>query len=916
MRKHTYIEIVFTLLTSLFLAGCHAESLSVKELRGDFISNLGEGPIFSWTLTDQSKGVTQTGYQIVVSDHLDKMGRSKPFLWNSKKQTSISSHQVVYTGPDLEQGKRYFARVRAWDHQDQVGPWSEAVCFTVPLNYPENWKSQWLTYDYQEDAPLPIFRKAFALAEPAQIDYVRFYIAAPGYYEAFLNGEKIGENVLDPGQTNYEDYTYYTVYDVEPGNLRGDCVLGVMLGNGWYNQNQVWRAPGKPSPMVYGQPVFTCQLVVHYQDGSKKVIASDETWQWAPGPITYANVYGGEHYDARRELKNWNRPGEVAGQWFAARKPEVHPSQLYQQFAEPIRIMDEITPKQITTREDGTYMVDMGQNMAGWLELKIDGEPGQEITIQCTEVLDEKGDLDPRSTGIQATKVIQTLKYTCHGQGIEIWQPRFTYFGFRYAQVTGLRKQPDKNFLTGKVVYSSVKEAGEFQCSEININKLHTLSRWSIMGNIHSIPTDCPHREKCGWTGDSHAMILPMIYNWDSERFFQKYMFDMRSSARLERKELYFGAHFLDRSIIKKPKGIPTMIVPGKRTSGIASPDWGTAMVQIPWILYVYYGDRVMLKSFYPDMKVWVDYIEGIKADGIIPHGLGDWCPLGGNANKACPVPISSSAFHILDVSIMAQAAKLLGEQEDHLRYTTLLTHLKADFNRHFFDPQTQSYGSSQTANILALDMDIVPEELKTEVAGAILKNRREAYNGFLNTGIFGLARVFQVLAENGYEDEVYRLLTKTGKNSFAHMWDQHDATTLWESLPTGEHSRTGSMNHPMQAGFDAWFYSGIAGINPSSEDPGFQRIVFKPYLTRQLDSASAQYDSRYGLIRSAWQREDKAMTWRIRIPSNSQGQIWVPTYGNAVTIRINGKPASVIEQDSGFSLIGTYKSGDYRVQW
>ncbi len=264
----------------------------------------------------------------------------------------------------------------------------------------------------------------------------------------------------------------------------------------------------------------------------------------------------------------------------------------------------------------------------------------------------------------------------------------------------------------------------------------------------------------------------------------------------------------------------------------------------------------------------------------------------------------------------MAQAAKLLGEQEDHLRYTTLLTHLKADFNRHFFDPQTQSYGSSQTANILALDMDIVPEELKTEVAGAILKNRREAYNGFLNTGIFGLARIFQVLAENGYEDEVYRLLTKTGKNSFAHMWDQHDATTLWESLPTGEHSRTGSMNHPMQAGFDAWFYSGIAGINPSSEDPGFQRIVFKPYLTRQLDSASAQYDSRYGLIRSAWQREDKAMTWRIRIPSNSQGQIWVPTYGNAVTIRINGKPASVIEQDSGFSLIGTYKSGDYRVQW
>ena len=393
-------------------------------------------------------------------------------------------------------------------------------------------------------------------------------------------------------------------------------------------------------------------------------------------------------------------------------------------------------------------------------------------------------------------------------------------------------------------------------------------------------------------------------------------MFDMRSSARLEQRELYFGEDFHDRSIVMKPKGIPTMIVPGKRTSGVASPDWGTAMVQIPWYLYLYYGDRLMLESFYPDMKVWVDYVEGIKADGIIPHGLGDWCPPGGNENKDCPVPVSSSAFHILDVSIMAETARLLGKEEDHRQYAALLTQLKADFNRHFFDPQTQSYGSSQTANIMALDMDIVPAGLETAVAGAVLKNMRESYNDFLNTGIFGLARVFQVLAESGFEDEVHRLLTRRGKHSFAHMWEHHDATTLWEKLPTGDHDRSGSLNHPMQAGFDAWFYSGIAGIRPSPDGPGFQRTRFRPYLTRQLESAAAHHDGPYGRIGSSWERRKEGMTWRIHIPANSQGQIWVPTYGDAGMIRINGRAVPVIEEDAGFSLIGSFEAGDHEVQW
>ena len=898
------------------LTSCHQSGCRVSDLEVTFISNISNDPVFSWKIIAGPAGVAQQACQVIVSDDPDIIDMSKGNIWDSQKQETSNSIQVRYDGPALEGGEQYFARARVWDQKGAPSAWSEGIRFVAPLEYPGDWPAEWLTYDYEPDAAMPLFRKEFEIPDAADINYARFYIAAPGYYEASLNGEKIGENVLDPGQTNYEDYTYYTAYDIDPGDLSGENVLGVMLGNGWYNQDQVWKGQAEYTPMVYGQPVFICQLVIHKENGTTQIISSDDSWKWAAGPITYSNVYGGEHYDARLETKNWDIPGEVSGDWQAVRHPEVHPSKLYEQFAEPVRVMDQLKLKKIIDRGDGTYIFDMGQNMAGWLKLRIKGERGQEITLRCTEVLDRKGNIDPRTTGVVATKVIQTQKYICKGEGEEIWEPRFTYFGFRFVEVVGLKQAISEDLLTGMVIYSSVPEAGSFQCSEENINRLHELSRWTIIGNIHSIPTDCPHREKCGWTGDAHAMIRAMIYNYGAQRFFDKYMFDMRSSAREEKEELYFSESFHHRSMVMKPAGIPTMIVPGKRTSGVASPDWGTAMVQIPWYLYVYYGDRMILEDFYPDMKTWVEYIHGIKEDGIIPHGLGDWCPPGWNID--CPVPVSSTAFHILDVSIMAQASALLGKSEDQALYTEMLATLKADFNHHFLDRDKHTYGS-QTADAMALDIGIVPTEYRDKVALSIVNNIHEKFDGFLNTGIFGLARVFRVLSENGYEDEVYRLLTKTGRNSFAFMWEKYDATTLWEMLPCnddyGEETYLRSHSHPMQAGFNEWFYSGIAGIKPVMDRPGFQLIEFKPYLTQHLSSASATYESGFGTITSQWENLDGKLTWRIRIPENSRGSIQVPTYGSGTTVMCNGVAVDVIREEGGFSLIGEYGPGEYLVE-
>jgi alpha-L-rhamnosidase len=900
------------LVVALFFYACNEPEFKLSDIKTEFISNINNHPIFSWEVKSKLTDFRQSAVQIIVADNINDIKRNTGNIWDSQKNETDNSSQMEYAGNKLENGKRYFAKVKLWDWDGKPSKWSETLSFYVPIDYPKDWQAEWLTYVYQPDSALPIFKKILEIQHKEKIEWARLYIAAPGFYEAFLNGKKVGKNVLDPGQTNYEDYTYYTAYDLDLNEGNKKDVLGVMLGNGWYNQNVVW---GKG--MIYGQPVFMAQILIQYNNGARKIIGTDKSWMWNNGPITFSNIYAGESYDANLEAADWLNPETTDQSWKKALLAEKHPTNLLEQFADPIQKMDSIQPKGIITKNDGRYIFDFGQNFAGWVKLKVAGRKGQQITLRCVEELGENGDIDPRTTGIRATKVIQTQKYTCKGEGVEIWEPQFTYFGFRYIEVEGLTERPTNDLLTGMVVYSSLPKSGEFNCSEYTINKLHELAEWTIKSNIHSIPTDCPHREKCGWTGDAHAMIHALIYNFDAQRFMSKYIFDMRSSARNTNRELYFGTNFHDRSIIKKPKGVPTMIVPGKRTSGTASPDWGTAMTQVPWYLYLYYGEKILLENFYPDMKVWVDYIQAKNKDGIITHGLGDWCPPGGNGNIECPVSVSSTAYHILDLKLLAQTAKVLDIEADFEYYNQLHKKTVASFNQHFLDTENFTYGS-QTADAMALEIGIVPEELKGKVAASIVKNMHEKHNGFISTGIFGISIIFKVLSDNGFEDEVYRLLTKKGEHSFAFMWEHYDATTLWEVLPVfklDDEMASRSHSHPMQAGYDTWFYSGIAGINPSEDEPGFKKIVFKPYLTKYLENADASYKSVYGTIKSSWKNEDKQFSWEIQIPENSSGEIFVPNYKENVELRVNGETFKVKSYTEDFTSLGEFGSGNYVVE-
>ena len=856
---------------------------------------------FSWKIKSKSNHWTQGAYQILVATSEENINNTIGDYWDSGEILSDNQLYIPYKGKTLMPGEKYYWKVKVWEKNGKEYRWSDVKSFDTPLNYPQNWKAQWITYDYKKEAPMPLLRKAFQLKNYNKAISARLYICGLGYYEAYFNGSKIGDRVLEPAQTNYEDYAFYTAYDVPIKEIKQENTLGIMPGNGWFNQWQVWS----PS-MAYGQPVAIAQLIIKYKNEKSDTISTDETWKWKNGPVISNNIYAGEVYDANLEVADWCKYENDEKGWKPVNCATTFPPQLVEQTMEPIRRMTELPAISIMEPSAKTYVFDFGQNFAGWARLKINGQKGQKITLRFSEEISPNKNIDPASTGVFATKYVQTDQYICKGKGTEIWEPRFTYHGFRYVEVTGMYKKPDLDLLTGIVVYSSMKKSGDFSCSDPQINQLHDMALWTIKSNVHGIPTDCPHRERCGWTGDAHTLAPTLIRNFDARFFLTKYLYDLRSSARDTKKELYFGVSFNDRSIVTKPAGVPTMIVPGKRTSGIASPDWGTATTQIPWNLYQYYGDINILREFYPDMKTWVDYISEKFPDYIVMHGLGDWCPPGGNKMIDCPVPLSSTAFHYLDLSILAKTAYLFGYSSDASFYSKRMNKVKQRFNEQFFDPIKNTYGS-QTANAMAIQLGLVPDGKIQDVAQSIVQDITNKTNNFIQTGIFGLGRIFPALAENGAEDLAFSILTKTGNHSFANMWEKFGATTLWEILPvddvlSNEDLNKRSHSHPMNAGYDEWFFKGIAGIHQDEKSPGFKNIVFRPYFISKLKNASGSYESPYGTIVSKWKREEETFKWEIEIPANSGADIYIPKVYAKQHISINGKDAnSIVTEDPLF---------------
>ena len=790
-----------------------------------------KSPRLSWKLKSGERAQVQTAWQILVSDSKEALMAGSGNKWNSGKVFSKNTTGIVYGGKKQESEKRYYWKVRSWDKRKKKTQWSKIGYWETGLLCPADWKAEWISF---ESKAAPLMRKEFEIRKTLR--EARVYISAPGYYELTINGSRIGDNVLDPGQTDYEQRVFYVVYDVTGELTPGMNAVGVMLGNGWYNQNVVNNARYGWKDAVYGIPGLIFQMHLRYSDGSDEYILSDKSWKGSPGPVISNNIYAGEQYDARLEQKGWDMPGFDDSGWLNVSLAAPPGGILVSQNIPPVKRMGILQPEKITSPKPGVYVFDMGQNLAGWAKIKLRAAKGTAIQLRFAECPGINGMIDPGSTGTYATGVVQTDRYICKGDTIETWEPRFTYHGFQYVEMTGFPGVPGKENLEGITVHTSLMKTGDFRCSDERFNRLHSTAIRTETGNLQGIPTDCPHRERCGWLGDAFLTSDMTMYNFNSAAFWTKFIRDIETSRRGD---------------------IPANIAPGRRTGG-KDPDWGAAYIQLPLNMYLYYGDTTVINEHYAGMARFMDYLRNIARDFIVYEGIGSLFPPGRIMPDETPVEFTSTALFYFCGTAMSEMASVTGRANDSKNYIVLANEIKSAFNEKFYDSSVKTYGG-QEKNVLALAFDLVPDGQDEAVAEKVDRDVAITHSYHMTEGIFGSRFICQVLGSYGYGETVRKMLDSDTYPGYGYLFSL-GATTFWENwgeLKFEDRDVRGddrSKNHPFRGGFDAWFYSGLAGINPDPADPGFRHISVSPTVNRcaRLRRCNLEFSQRSDLQQMA----------------------------------------------------------------
>jgi len=840
--------------------------MRVTDLRCEYLCDpIGidvERPRLSWKLQSHRRGQKQTAYQILVATDREMLDDDRADLWNTGKVDSDQSIHVTYAGRSLTSRTRCHWKVRIWDERDKPGAFSDVAVWEMGLLSPGDWQARWIsapatgeqaaTAAQAETAapqPAPLFRKSFIFSkQPRQ---ARIYICGLGYYELRLNGAKVGDHVLDPAFTRYDRRVLYVTYDVTDQLAKGSNALGVILGNGWYNMHTraVWNFDQAP---WRDRPVLLCQLEVTFDDGSQRTIASDGTWRVSTGPIVFDSIRNGETYDARLEKEGWDTAECRDENWPLAAVDAGPQGTLSAQMMPPIKVTQTLEPVKLTEPKDGVYVFDMGQNLAGRARLKVSGPAGTRIAMKYAERLHKNGTIDQQEIGqhIKSGEA-QTDTYILKGEGTEVWEPRFVYHGFQYVQVTGLPKKPSLETLCARVAHTAFDRAGTFACSNELFNRIQTNTLWSYVSNFHGYPTDCPHREKNGWTGDAHLAAETGLYNFHSASAYAKWMDDLKDEQR--------------------DSGELPGIVP---TSGWGyhwgnGPAWDSAYVLIPWYLYQYRGDTRILAEHYERLKRYVDYLTSKAEDHIVSIGLGDWAP----AKSKTPEKVTSTGYYYCDALIVSKTAGLLGKSDDARKYGELALRIRDAFNRAFYNAQTGLYdGGTQTAMSCALYHGLVPPGEQPKVVGNLVE-MIEKNDGHLDAGILGTKYLIDALTAHGRADVVYRMATQTTYPSWGR-WLEEGATTLWEQWD-GKASR----NHIMFGHVSAWFYQTLAGIRLGDDTVAFKHIVIRPQLLGDVEWVRAEHESMYGTIKSAWKiREGDKFHLEITLPPNTTATVYVPS--------------------------------------
>lgn len=865
---------------------------------------------FSWKLAGTATGAKQTAYEIWIGTTPSCNGN----VWKSGKTVSEDQLDIVpAVKSDLKEGKAYYWKVRVWDEADKASAWSGVASFSVGID--NSWESDWIATGKTGDGPFPYFRKTFDL-QKGKVSRAVVYLSGLGCSELFFNGTEVDPTrVLDPAQTDYQIRALYSAFDVTGLLANGKNCIGVMLGAGWYNQDKVW-SPG----MSYGKPILRCQIVIEYSNGKTETVGTDTSWKWADGPIVKSNVYQGDEYDATKAIEGWCSASFDDSAWNSAVKADgVVPQYMQAQELPPMRTLEPIVAQKMWRSPKGgnVWVYDFGCNLTSEILFSAKLPRGVRLQTRGAEEVKPNGDMDYKSTGIEHVGYQQDA-YTFAGKDTkETWMPHFTYHGMRYVELTveGTDQEPAIDWIRMVPVHTAVTTIADFKCADDQLNALHDLATRTFLNAFVGLPVDCNQREKCGWLGDTHAYDRAADMNFQMNNFWLKYLEDIRTTAAAPLENTLHHKLYNNFFYFKdKPAGVPHMIAPGRRLCGVASPDWGTAVVQIPWHLYTYYGNKQILEDYYDMMKIWVHEVAVRATDGIVYEGLSDWCPMySSHAHNNTPVEVTSTEFHLIDLGIMIKTAKILGKDEDLKWYEQQNEYVRKAFIAKFFNPWKCTFGG-QTGDAMALELGLFPEDRRQEGAEAIIFDIKQGTHGFFDIGVFGLPRIGSQLSRNGAAQSAYSLFTKKGENSFGYMIDSLHVHTLWESLPMNSRasrSGGGSHNHPMQGGYDSWILEDVAGIRPCEVNPGFKTIIFDPLHTDLLEWAELSIDTRYGKTSTSWNSKYGKLTWKIQIPAGANGLVRLPEDKN---ITVNGAPLTYDQKEIDGKSYYQFPSGSFDI--
>jgi alpha-L-rhamnosidase len=900
-------------LCVLFLAGFAAMAASIhpRQLRVEYRENpLGidvTAPRLSWLVTSndaKGRGLRQTAYRILVASSESALRAGSGDLWDSGKVVSSDSAQIVYAGKPLVSRAAAFWKVQVWDQRGKASEWSAPAEWSMGLLQPEDWQAKWVGRDEPagSEAPdrrLPVryLRAEFTVAKSVRRAMV--YYSGLGTSELYLNGAKVGDHVLSPGLTDYDKRALYVTFDVTRQLAAGKNAIGLILGNGRY------YAPREARTRNFGFPKAILRLDIEYQDGSSAAVVTGPEWKLSThGPILANNEYDGEEYDARLEFAGWDRPGFDDSAWEAARLVAPPAGALAAQMAEPLRVVDRLVPVNVKLVRPGVWIYDMGQNMVGWCHLLVTGPKGTEIQLRHAETLAPDGSLYVDNLRTARATDIYTLK----GEGVEEYEPRFTYHGFRYVELTESPVPAGTSTiaLRGHVVHDDMQAIADFSSSSSMLNQIHHNVFWGIRGNYRSIPTDCPQRdERQGWLGDRSQVSRSESYMFDIAAFYSKWEQDLADSQRAD-------------------GSIPD-VAPNYWSTYNDDITWPSTFLFVPGMLYDQYGDRRVLERAYPAIKKWLEHERGYLQNGLMPKDqYADWCVPPEDpklihskdpARVTNPTLIATAYYYHL-LRLAARYARMLGQPADATGYEALAEQVNAAFQKRFLKPATGVYdNATQTSSVLPLFFNLAPAGNRAALLASLVDNIVNVTNGHVGTGLVGAQFLMRTLTDNGRSDLAYEIATQPTYPGWGYMVSK-GATTVWElwNGDTADPSMN-SGNHVMQIGdLAVWMYEYLAGIRPDPANPSFRHILIHPYPAGDLTFVKASHQSLYGKIATSWKKDGGAFTLTVSIPPNTTATVWMPAK-DAVTE--SGRPVARAHgvkflRTEGDSALFEIESGNY----